>query len=442
MCSDASSVAVSVQNVSKRYHLYDKPQHRLWQYICRGRRHFHRDFWAVNDISFNAMRGSCVGIIGPNGSGKSTLLQMICGTLTPTQGHIAKNGSVAALLELGSGFNPDFTGAENIYMNGAILGLSKDEIDARFESIVTFANMGHFIDQPVKIYSTGMLVRLAFAIQAQIEPDILIVDEALAVGDVKFQAKCLERLKQLKEKGACILLATHSCEQILAICTDALLINEGHLVTIGKPLDVVNRYMDLVFGKGAKRADGIPKADKPSAQSAPRDHAAVNLQEDVFSTRCSYNPNEYRWGNGHAFILDYHIQSQGELFPSRILVGSRVTLKVALRFREPSNYYVFGFTIKNRQGIEVYGTNTKKQGIPLASTANETSASITIDFICRLAPGDYFVSLGIAKLDGEEIVPCDRRYDSIHLVVLTPSPNTTFQGLADLDAVMQAQKQC
>ncbi len=397
---------------------------------------------AMESISVTINAGEFVAIMGPSGSGKSTLLQLICGTLTPTRGLVQTKGRVAALLELGSGFNPDFTGIENVYMNGTILGLSKSEIDARLDSIVAFAGIGSFIDQPVKIYSTGMLVRLAFAIQAQIDPDVFIVDEALAVGDVKFQAKCLERLKQLKAKGTCILLVSHSCEQILALCTDAILMSEGHLLASGNPLEIVNRYMDLLFGKDKKSPKEADPAPTPSSPSeSPDEDLSISLRDDLFSTRYGYNPNEFRWGNGEATILDYHLQSQGESYPAKIWVGQRVRLRVALRFMEKSNRYVLGFTIKTKQGIEVYGTNTLKQNLPLSCPLKDTAISMTIDFTCRLAPGDYFVSLGIAKLDGEEIIPCDRRYDSIHLFVLSASPNTTFHGLADLDAVIQSKEE-
>lgn len=251
-------IAIRVVNLSKCYHIYDRPRDRLLQMLMRGRKQFYREFWALKDISFEVKKGETVGIVGRNGSGKSTLLQLICGTLNPTSGIIQTNGRIAALLELGSGFNPEFTGRENVYMNAALLGLSKEEVDARFNDITTFADIGQFIDQPVKTYSSGMVVRLAFAVQSQINPDILVVDEALAVGDAKFQSKCFERLRQLKENGTSILLVTHSSEQIVTHCSNAILLDNGVQVETGEPKRVINRYMDLLFGKEKQTRDNSP----------------------------------------------------------------------------------------------------------------------------------------------------------------------------------------
>jgi len=233
--------AIEVKGVSKCYNIYDKPRDRLLQMFYRQRRQLYREFWALNDISFTVPRGETVGIVGRNGSGKSTLLQIIAGTLTPTAGGVSTDGRVAALLELGSGFNAEFTGRENVYLNASLLGLSSSEVDERFDSIAAFADIGRFIEQPVKTYSSGMIVRLAFAVQAQIDPAILIVDEALSVGDAKFQAKCFDRLKQLKDNGTSILLVTHSSEQVVTHCSSAILLDGGNKVFEGKPRETVNR---------------------------------------------------------------------------------------------------------------------------------------------------------------------------------------------------------
>ena len=237
----SSDIAIKVENLSKCYQIYNQPRDYLKQFIIprlqrligREPKQYFREFWVLKDISFEIRKGETVGIIGRNGCGKSTLLQMICGTLNPTSGNVQTQGRITALLELGSGFNPEFTGRENVYMNAAVLGLSQEEIDMRFDDIVAFADIGEFIDQPVKTYSSGMMVRLAFAVQAQVLPDILIVDEALAVGDAKFQAKCFECLKQLKAKGTSILLVTHSSEQIVTHCSHAMLLNAGSVLVAG-----------------------------------------------------------------------------------------------------------------------------------------------------------------------------------------------------------------
>lgn len=280
MDQEQDDIAIRVSNLSKCYQIYDTPRDRLKQFILPRLqrtlslqpRQYYREFWALKDVSFEVKKGEAVGIIGHNGSGKSTLLQMICGTLNPSSGSIQTHGRIAALLELGSGFNPEFTGRENVYMNASVLGLCKEEIDQRFDDIAAFADIGEFIEQPVKIYSSGMMVRLAFAVQAQVEPDILIVDEALAVGDAKFQAKCFERLKQLKEQGTSILLVTHASEQIVTHANQALLLNSGDVICYGEPRDVVNQYMDLLFGKERKDYSNSPLSISPAAIQIGRAH--------------------------------------------------------------------------------------------------------------------------------------------------------------------------
>jgi lipopolysaccharide transport system ATP-binding protein len=241
-------VAIRVQGLSKCFHIYASPGDRLRQFVLpRLRRglglpagNYFKEFWALRDVSFEVRRGEAVAIVGRNGSGKSTLLQMICGTLSATGGAVHTRGRIAALLELGSGFNPEFSGRDNVYMNAALLGLSRDEVRDRFSSIAEFADIGDFMDQPVKTYSSGMVVRLAFAVQAQVDPDIIVVDEALAVGDARFQAKCFQRLQQLKDRGSAILLVTHSTEQVVTHCTRAVLLNAGQMLEAGEPRKVVN----------------------------------------------------------------------------------------------------------------------------------------------------------------------------------------------------------
>lgn len=439
----SSDVAIRVSNLSKCYQIYDKPRDRLKQFfVPRFRRttgqepkNYFREFWALRDVSFEVKRGETVGIIGRNGSGKSTLLQMICGTLTPTGGAVEVYGRVAALLELGSGFNTEFTGRENVYMNGALLGLSHEEIAARFDDIAAFSDVGDFIDQPVKSYSSGMVVRLAFAVQSQVNPDILVVDEALAVGDARFQAKCFDRLRQLKEQGTSILLVTHSSEQIVTHCSNALLLEQGSMLMNGEPRQVVNRYLDLLFGKDRLNySPSLPNGIETSHIS-PREHL-LNLSHDVFATRHGYNPHEYRWGDGAATITDFHLEAEGDSFPVAIDTGKRVTLTVAIRFNARLIRPILGIIIKTKEGVTVYGANS--ESLDFAPFGNlgkpSTTAIATVRFDCLLAPGDYFISIGIATCQGDEIIPHDRRYDAIHIVV---SPNRNFFGMANLGLTMQ-----
>lgn len=447
MNKEQDDIAIRVENLSKCYQIYDTPRDRLKQFILPRLHHltgqtprqYFREFWALKDVSFEVKKGETIGIIGRNGSGKSTLLQLICGTLSPTSGSITTNGRIAALLELGSGFNPEFTGRENVYMNASVLGLSKEEIDARFEDIVAFADIGTFIEQPVKMYSSGMMVRLAFAVQAQVEPDILIVDEALAVGDAKFQAKCFDRLHQLKEGGTSILLVTHSSEQIVTHCSEAILLDGGDVIEHGEPRYVVNRYMDLLFGKERKdHAITSSSAISNSIEPTHNNNLHLNFIDDVFSSHANYNKHEYRWGDGTATILDFYLLTDNESYPSVITSGQSVVLGVAVRFYEDLVRPILGITIKTKEGVTVYGVNSETLETDEIKVLGSkgTTALIKAEFICRLAPGDYFISLGLATRKGEEIVPHDRRYDAIYLQI---APVTKFFGLVDLGLKLSAQ---
>lgn len=449
MCSD---VVIRVENLSKCYQIYNKPSDRLKQFLYPSIKravgktvhNYYQDFWALNNINFAIPKGQTVGVIGKNGSGKSTLLQIICGTLTPTTGLVNTQGRIGALLELGSGFNPEFTGRENVYLNASVLGLKKEEIEAKLDDILSFADIGNFIDQPVKKYSSGMSVRLAFAVQAQIEPDILIVDEALAVGDARFQAKCFSRLKKLKENGTSILLVTHSSEQIVQHCSYALLLNNGQQVAEGNPKLVVNQYHDILFGKTSSKL----KSDQASAGNTLEPSAVKGLianhsidkrlssQEDIFSAHPGYNEHEYRWGDAKAKIIDYLLIHQDQQYPSSVPAGSRLSCVVNILFIENIFRPILGFTIKTKAGQVVYGCNTEISESEAAQSfqamgAAGTVVQVKIDFEMNLSTGDYFISLGVASQQENGPEPHDRRFDSIHVVV-EPTPH--FYGITDLKA--------
>ena len=442
----SSDIAIKVENLSKCYQIYDTPRDRLKQFVLpqlqrmagRQPKQYYKEFWALRDVSFEVKKGETVGIIGRNGSGKSTLLQMICGTLAPTTGSITTHGRIAALLELGSGFNPEFTGRENVYLNASVLGLNRDEIDQKFDDIAAFADIGEFIEQPVKTYSSGMMVRLAFAVQSQIDPDILIVDEALSVGDAKFQAKCFERLRQLKERGTSILLVTHASEQVVTHCSFAILLNEGTQIEAGEPKHIVNRYLDLLFGKEAEILELKSVTDSPKAiEIAPR--YQLNLHNDSFSKRANYNPHEYRWGDGSASILDFYLAADNEPYPTAISTGQGIILALSIKFYKNIDRPILGMTIKTKEGVTVYGTNSEiANPVDFIQIGQQDSAAqAEVAFTCRLAPGDYFISLGIASKQNEDVTPHDRRYDSIHLQV---RPDNTFFGLVNLEANLSAQQ--
>lgn len=263
--SSSRDSAISIKNISKFFEIYEKPSHRLWQMLYHGRKRFYRPFWALQDISFEVKRGECVGIIGRNGAGKSTLLQIITGTLSPSSGTVECNGRVAALLELGSGFNPEFTGQENVYLNASILGLTKEEIDAKYDDIVAFADIGEFINQPVKSYSSGMAVRLAFAVVAHVDADILIVDEALSVGDAFFTQKCMRFLRQFMEKNT-VLFVSHDTGAVNSLCNAAIMLENGRIKKIGTPKEITEQYLEDVCLSAQGQA---PLAVEKTKQGVP-----------------------------------------------------------------------------------------------------------------------------------------------------------------------------
>lgn len=435
------NIAISIKNVKKCFYIYKNPQDRLKQFLFpkikglagKSQVKYYREFWALNGVSFDVKKGETVGLIGKNGSGKSTLLQIICGTLTATEGTIETKGRIAALLELGSGFNPEFTGRENIYLNAAILGLTREETDKKYDAIIDFADIGDFIDQPVKTYSSGMVVRLAFAVQAQVDPDILIVDEALAVGDAKFQAKCFERLRQLKKNGTSILLVTHSGEQIVTHCDRAVLLSNGQEIYQGIPKKAVNLYMDILFGKTASNKAIAKDSNSDSEtveESKVHKHESLDLIKDVFSLKNNYNKNEYRWGDKSACWLDYELTANGRKDPSTIYAGEKISLRCSVRFDKNINNPIIGFAIKTKEGLTVYNTNshllsteTGKYGVA------GSHAVIEFNFLNKLGAGDYFISLGVASMLNDEVVPHDRRYDVIHFLVPTVD---SFSGITDL----------
>ncbi len=454
--SDHDDIAIRVTNLSKSYYIYDRPEDRLKQSIIprlqrligKSPCNYFHEFWALKDVSFEVKKGETVGIIGRNGSGKSTLLQLICGTLNPTSGRIETHGRIAALLELGSGFNPEFTGRENVFMNGAVLGLTREEIEARFDDIAAFADIGEFMEQPVRTYSSGMVVRLAFAVQAQIDPDILIVDEALAVGDARFQAKCFARLNDLRGRGTSILIVTHSTEQIVTHCDRALLLEQGQKAEEGRPRPVVNRYLDLLYGRPIQQNGAtVICGDISSGQSL---HASISDEqllaadpefasrtEPLFMTRPAYNPHEYRWGDRRGEIMDFLLIADGTTFPSTIISGATIVLYVRYRYFDEIARPIHGFTLKTKEGVTVYGTNTEMGGVSEKVPNGRPGQSLIVRFesVIPCGAGDYFLSVGLASRDmNGDVIPHDRRYDAIHLHV---TQGQDFVGLVNFSAKLK-----
>ena len=374
----ASAPAVLVEDLSKCYRIYDHPRDRLLQGLWPGSRKFYNEFWALRPLSFALERGQTLGVVGRNGSGKSTLLQLICGTLTPTTGRVHTQGRIGALLELGSGFNPEFTGRENIYLNAALLGLKKAETDERFDDILAFADIGSFLDQPVKTYSSGMVVRLAFSVQAHIDPDLLVVDEALAVGDELFQKKCYDHLERLKDRGCSILLVTHSCPQIIQHCDVALLLHKGVPRLWGKPSKITVVYQNLSNSSDSEWDRSLGSAPDQGASDTP-DLPASSM---IYPSR------------GAEIISARIINEEGNEISS-LEPGESFKVEFCYRADQQIEEVSFGCHIARHTGNRVTGQvyTPKEHGI----TSIQAGQTWTIRFPFRggLWPGVYFIGGGL-----------------------------------------------
>lgn len=449
-------LAVRAEGLSKCYRIYNHPRDRLLQALWgrdrRGRpKRFYSDFWALRELSFSLGRGQTLGVVGRNGSGKSTLLQLLCGTLEPTTGEVRMRGRVGALLELGSGFNPDFSGLENVFLNAALLGLSKTETEQRLDQILAFADIGAFIHQPVKTYSSGMAVRLAFAVQAHIDPDVLVVDEALAVGDELFQKKCYAHLERLKERGTAVLLVTHSCPQIIQHCDQALLLHKGQARMLGEPARITTTYQRLINASDAEWDAAFPEpglhhrgSPVSAGASSPTDQAASALQG-------ADSPSEH--GPGHGWLDPQLVPQSTEIYPSH---GARITdvwIERAtpagsdtpgervnvLPFGEPF-VLVFSYAAEERlqqvalachiashTGQRITGQSLPQAAGPqpdghIADLAAGSRWQVRFHFSGGLWPGLYFIGGGILSYAGQERRFLHRVVDFRALRVLDGTP--------------------
>ena len=436
---------ISIRNISKMYPLYDDPRDRLKQSLwyalpqfLRGKpRQFYREFWALHENSFEVKKGETVGIIGRNGSGKSTLLQIIAGTLAPTAGEVHVQGRVAALLELGSGFNPEFTGRENVYLNGSILGLSREDMEQRFDGIAAFADIGEFIDQPIKLYSSGMLVRLAFAVAISVDPDVFIIDEALAVGDARFQLACYERLHKMLEAGTTLLFVSHDGNAIKQLCSQAIVLETGKKLFEGKPNDALNFYSKLLFpGKPIQieANETLAPSYSPSAseQSNPSFQEAQALTNSKFiHIGPEATPHEYRYGSHRGKITQIVLLNQNGQ-PSLVFeTGERVVVHFVVEAAADICQPILAMTIKNDKGLEIYGTNTLYQNIqtPPLKTGDQLNLEFVQDM--NIMAGNYFISLGFIEMVDNDLRPIDRRYDVIEFKV---TPRDRSFGIANLQS--------
>lgn len=423
---NTSIPVIQVSGITKCYETYQKPIHRLWQSFST-KKQFYQEFWALNGVDLTVNKGETVGIVGKNGSGKSTLLQIITGILKPTAGTCETHGRISALLELGAGFNPEFTGMENARLNASIMGLTREEFHEKLPDIVDFCGLGDFLHRPVKTYSSGMFVRLAFAVAINMNPDILIVDEALAVGDVRFQRKCFRRLDQLKEKGVSILFVTHSTDSVLQYCDRAIMLDGGELKLTGSPKEVVQAYLEMMFASDVEvsQNSSIDPDDYEGDFDPTIDHCLAHP---------TYNANEERWGDGRAKICHYDILQNGAATNGLVQRGDDIRIRMSVLYQQKVEDLIYGITVKTNDGNAVFGTNSRRIGdLP---TFEESGALVTIEFRLKLnlLAGDYFVSLGVAQdHESKDAIPVDRRYDLIHLHV---SETKDAFGYADLNGSM------
>lgn len=416
-----SENAISVNNVSKIYKLYDKPMDRLKESLGLSRQKRYKEHFALKDVNFKIKRGETVGIIGTNGSGKSTILKIITGVLNPTEGNVEINGRISALLELGAGFNMEYSGLENVYLNGTMIGFSKEEIDAKLDDILSFADIGEFIHQPVKTYSSGMFVRLAFAVAINIEPEILIVDEALSVGDVFFQAKCYKKFEEFKEMGKTILFVSHDLGSISKYCDRVVLLNKGVKMSEGLPKEMVDLYKKILVNQ----VDDDGKAVEKS----------VEEENTVWKESLTLNPQTIEYGNNKASIVDFVLLDNTKNVSNNILKNQKFTVKVKVKFFEIIQNPIIAFTIKDLKGTEITGTNTMYEKVHITANAGEEHV-ISFEQVMTLQGGEYLLSLGCTGYEMNEFVVYHRLYDVCNITVISDK-NTV--GYFDMNSTVAVQ---
>jgi len=446
-----TDIAIKVNNLRKCYQIYDTPRDRLKQFVIprlqklsrQSPKQYFREFWALKDVSFEIKKGETVGIIGRNGSGKSTLLQMICGTLTPTSGSVQTNGRIAALLELGSGFNPEFSGRENVYMNASVLGLSNEEIDKRFDDIVVFADIGDFIEQPVKTYSSGMMVRLAFAVAINVDPEILIVDEALSVGDELFQRKCFSRIEAIRANGATILFVSHSGGTIIELCDRAVLMDAGDKLAIGTPKQIVGRYQKLLYAPADKREairEQIRRADVYFVASADivenTSHEERSPKEHAQELQESFDPNlkpssmiEYE--SHGAYIGSPAVLSLAGKQINNLIRSKTYLYTYTVQFTKSACNVHFAMLIKTTSGVELGGgVSASGARNSLAYVPAGSNYRVEFRFCCALNPGVYFLNAGVVgDVDGSETYL--HRVIDIAMFRVQPDSENLATGIVD-----------
>ena len=432
--------AITVKDVTKIYKLYDKPIDRLKEALNPFHKEYHKKFYALNNLSFEVKKGETVGIIGTNGSGKSTILKIITGVLTPTTGEVEVNGVISALLELGAGFNMDYTGIENIYMNGTMMGFSKKEMDAKLQEILDFADIGDFVYQPVKTYSSGMFVRLAFALAINVEPEILIVDEALSVGDVFFQSKCYRRMEEIRQKGTTILMVTHDMGSIIKYCDKVVLLNKGNFVAEGAPGHMVNLYKKILAGQmegleAAKDVDSDFSGENTEKEQKEKTYQLPHGK--LMKDSLTINSNRTEYGDGRAEIYDLGLFDQRGNLTNLLLKGEEFTIKEKIRFAAPIQSPIFTYTIKDKKGTDLTGTNTMFEGTDIKPVKAGDEYEVSFTQKMTLQGGEYLLSMSCTGFEQGEHTVYHRLYDVANITVIS---NKNTVGVYDMESAVQAVK--
>lgn len=428
-----SEIAIKVDNVSKLYKLYDKPSDRLKEALGFSKKKRYKEHYALHNVSFDVNRGETVGIIGTNGSGKSTILKIITGVLNQTEGNVQINGRISALLELGAGFNMEYTGLENVYLNGTMIGFSKEEIDAKLQDILDFADIGDFINQPVKTYSSGMFVRLAFAVAINIDPEILIVDEALSVGDVFFQTKCYHKFEEFKKMGKTILFVSHDLGSIAKYCDRVVLLNQGVKLAEGAPREMIDIYKKIIVkGKtqDIKKVEDVQQKVNSLITSQAHDGRHWNDHYRI-------NPKVNEYGTKQAEIIDFAIIDEHGIYTNGIAKGTRFKICSKVLFHEEINDPIFTYTIKTLKGTDITGTNTmfEKQSVGTAKTGEIYVA--TFEQEMNLQGGEYLLSISCTGFVEGKLKAYHRLYDVVNITVISEK-NTV--GFYDMNSIVSIEK--
>ncbi len=434
---EEKKIAICADQITKIYKLYDKPSDRMKEALGLSRKKLHKEHYALQGVDMTVYQGETVGIIGTNGSGKSTILKIITGVLNPTKGNLIVNGRISALLELGAGFNMEYNGIENIYLNGTMMGFSKKEIDEKLQDILDFADIGDYVYQPCKTYSSGMFVRLAFAVAINIEPEILIVDEALSVGDVFFQAKCYHKFDEFKKMGKTILFVSHDLSSIAKYCDRVVLLNKGHKLGEGTPKDMIDAYKQVLVGQyevpeeedsllededinelAAEVSDGKKKRKSAAKTSASKNAELLGV-----------NPDALEYGTKAAIIHDYYVTDKKGTKSSAIIKGEEFTLHYKVKFEEDIPAPIFAFTVKNVRGTEITGTNSMFEKAFLSGVKAGEEKEVTFTQNMDLQGGEYLLSLGVTGYEGEKFEVYHRLYDVINITVVSDKDTVGYYDM-------------